>query len=131
MYKPPKIQTITFFGRVSASSKLTLLSKKITAPYKIKRIRAGFPSGTNRLNLLRYYITQSTDAPTANPPIGTNILLSIGQVDYVTGDDNIVDFEHEIINAEANTYVAVYAENQDVFEHTIETQVTIEFLDED
>jgi hypothetical protein len=125
MYTPPKIQTVTFFDTVVASTSKTLLSKKITAPFKISKVRAAFPAGVNRLLLLRFFIVSSTDLPTTAPPIGTDVLFSLGQVNYVTGNDNFVEFEHELLSLEANKYIAVYAENQDAFPHTIECQVTI------
>lgn len=129
MFIAPKQQTISFFDSVNASSNKTLLSKNITTPFKIKRIRASFPAGVNRLMLLRFYIVGTTDAPTTQAPTGTDILQSVGQVNYITGDNNFIDFEHELVSPEGNRRVAVYAENTDTFAHTIECQVTIEFID--
>lgn len=125
----PKFQTISFFDTVDLSSNLTLISGKLTSAFKTKRIRASFPSGVNRLMRLRFYIVGTPDAPTTSAPIGTNLLSSVGQVDYITGDDNVIEFDHEIMSPESNKYIAVYAENADVFAHTIECQVTVEYLD--
>jgi len=131
MFIAPKIQTISYFGTVAITSNLTLLSQKITSAFKIKRIRASFPSGVNRLMRLSFFIVGTPETPTTRAPIGTNILQSRGQVAFVTGDDNVIEFDHEIISPDANKYIAVYAENTDVFAHTIECQVTIEYFELD
>lgn len=129
MLKIPKIQTVSFFGTVAAGSNVTLISNKITSPFMVKRLRAAFPLGVNRLMTLRYLIVGTDYAPTDAVPAGTNLLGSIGQVDYLTGDDNIVQLDHQIVSPESNRFLAVYAENSDTFDHTIETQITIEFID--
>lgn len=129
MFLTPKVQTISFFDTVALSSNMTLISGKLTSAFKVKRIRASFPSGVNRLMRLRFYIVGTPEAPTANPPIGTDLLGSVGQVNYITGDDNVIEFDHEIMSPDSNKYIAVYAENADVFAHTIECQVTVEYLD--
>jgi hypothetical protein len=129
MFLAPKTQTISFFGTVALSSNVTLISGKLTSAFKVKRIRASFPSGVNRLMRLRFYIVGTPDTPTASPPIGTDLLSSVGQVNFITGDDNVIEFDHEIMSPDSNKFIAIFAENADVFEHTIECQVTIEYLD--
>lgn len=131
MFITPKLQTISYFGTVDISSNLTLMSQKITTPFKVKRIRASFPSGVNRLMRLFYIITSTPELPTTRAPIGTDILRSMGQVNYITGDDNVIEFDHEIVSTVSNMFIAVYAENADVFAHTVETQVTLEYFELD
>jgi len=126
----PTLQTISFFGTVNASSNLTLVSKKISAPFKTKMIRASFAPGVNRLMTLKYYISQDPSAPTTEEPQGINILKQIGQVPYITGDDEFKEMPHEVIHHEKNAYIKVYAENSDIYNHTIDTQVTIEYIEE-
>lgn len=129
--KIPKLQTISFFGTVNASSNLTLVSKRITAAFKTKIVRASFAPGTNRLLLLRFFISPDPTAPTTAVVSGVNILAAIGHVNYITGDDEFKEFPHEVIQREAGMYLKVYAENTDGFSHTIDTQVTIEYIDEE
>lgn len=129
--KTPKLQTISFFGTVNASSNLTLVSKRITTPFKTKIIRASFAPGVNRLMFLRYFLSPDPTAPTTPVVSGVNVLEVVGQVNYITGDDEIKELEHEIIQKEAGIFIKVYAENTDGFSHTIDTQVTIQFEDED
>jgi len=131
MFIAPKVQTISYFGVVGPLANLTLMSQKITSAFKVKRIRASFPSGVNRLMRLNFFLVGTPEAPTTRAPIGTNVLQSRGQVAFITGDDNVIEFDHEIISPDANKYVAVYAENADVFLHTIECQVTIEYFELD
>lgn len=124
-------QTISFFGTVNASSNKTLVSQRISQKFKTKIIRASFAPGVERLMTLKYFISFDDSEPTTEEPQGTNLLKQIGQVPYITGDDEFKELPHETVTDTRNAYLKVYAENSDAFEHTIDTQITIEFLDDD
>ena len=123
-------QTISFFGTVAAAANVTLVSQRITAAFRTKIIRASFAPGVQRLMRLFFSISRDPSAPTTKFPEGTNILASTGQVTFITGDDEFKTFPHEVETQEAGAFVKVFAENTDAAEHTIDTQVTIEFIDE-
>jgi hypothetical protein len=127
----PKLQTISFFGTVAGGSNLTLVSQKIGERFKTKIIRASFAPGVNRLMTLKFFISQDPSAPTTEEPQGINILKQIGQVPYITGDDEYKELPHETLYPERNAYIKVYAENSDTYEHTIDAQVTIEYIEDD
>lgn len=122
--------TISFFSSVIANKNKTLVSKHIDVPFRLRRIRASFAPGTNRLLLLRYFISPDKEAPTTLPINGFNPLGQIGQVDYLTGDDEYKDLPHQVDYLVKSGWVKVYAENQDAFQHTIDTQIVIELLDQ-
>ncbi len=124
------MQTISIYGTVDAQKNATFVSQRITQRFKTNNIRASFAPGVNRLMKLSYFISKDQSAPTTEEPTGDNILKAIGQVGYITGDDEIKTFRHEVISSERGAYIKVYAENSDVFSHTIDTQVTIEFINE-
>jgi len=128
MPKQPLKQTISFFGTCTASSNLTLVSKKITTPFKTSVLRASFAPGVERLMTLKFFISPDAEAPTEAEPNGVNILASTGQARYITGDDEFKEFPHELLHEVSNGYLKVYAENADVFDHTVDAQVTIEFF---
>jgi len=123
-------QTISFFGTVPANSNLTLVSHRITLPFRTKRIRASFAPGVQRLMKLYYFISQDSSAPTNEEPKGFNILSSLGQVNYITGDDEFKDLAHEVEYKESGAYIKIYAVNSDSYDHTIDSQVTIEYIEE-
>lgn len=125
-----KIQTISFLGTVAANSNITLVSKRITLPFKTTKIRASFAPGVQRKMNLYYFISKDPTAPTTEQPQGNNILASLGQVTYLTGDEEFKDLAHEVECTEAGAYLKIYAVNSDVFEHTIDSQITIEFIEE-
>lgn len=127
MPSTPLRQTVSFFGTVGAGQNKTLVSQHIQVPFKTKNIRASFAPGVDRLMTLKYFISGDPSAPTTAQPDGTNILAQIGQVPYITGDDEFKNLEHETMSAVGSGYIKVYAENADVFDHTIDTQVTIEY----
>lgn len=131
MAKIPKLQTISFFGTCPANSNITLVSNFIDVPFNTKKIRASFAPGVERLMTLKYFISGDKNAPTTEEPQGINILAQIGQSLFITGDDEFKEFEHETIHQVAGGYLKVYAKNSDVFDHTIDSQVTIEFIQED
>ena len=123
-----QLQTISFFGTVGAGVNLTLVSQRISLPFKTKKIRASFAPGVNRLMRLYFFISLDPTAPTLTPPQGVDILKSIGQVTYLTGDEEFKEIPHEVLYSSRGGYIKVYAVNSDVFEHTIDCQVTIEYI---
>ncbi|KKN06079.1 hypothetical protein LCGC14_1080880 [marine sediment metagenome] len=130
MNERPKKQTISFFGTVGAGANLTLVSQLITGRFKTSVIRASFAPGVERLMTLKYFISFDPSAPTTEQPKGINILQQTGQVPFITGDDEFKSLEHEVLQNERNAFLKVFAENADSFEHTIDTQITIEYLDD-
>lgn len=125
----PKTQTISFFGTCGASANVCLVSKQISSSFDVKKIRASFAPGVNRLMTLKFFISPDPQTPTTTRPNGVNILQQTGQANYITGDNEFKEFVHEVQMAERNAWIKVYAENADTFDHTIDAQVTIEYLD--
>lgn len=123
-----RLQTCSFHSTVAASSKKTLVSNKIDLPFRTKRIRAAFAPGCDRLLQLSFYISPDDSDPTIEAPTGDNIFAMLGPQTYIVGDDNIVDFVHEIDIAVAGRYLKVYANNTDTYEHTIDVQITLEII---
>lgn len=128
--KQPNQQTISFFGSVGAGANVTLVSKLLSSKFKTKIVRASFAPGVNRLMTLKFFISPDDNNPTTEEPTGTNIFSTIGQVPYLTGDDEVKTLPHEVLQTERNSFLKVYAENGDTFSHTIDAQITIEFLEE-
>lgn len=123
-----RLQTIPFFGTVSASSNKTLVSKRIDVPFKIKEIACSFAPGVNRLMNLEFYVSPDDSAPTAKPLTGTNILASLGHVGYLTGDDERKRQAIEMEPSGAGYYLKIFAANSDTYDHTIDAQITVELI---
>jgi len=121
-----RLQTIAFFGTVSAGAKKTLVSKRINVPFRIKQIACSFAPGVNRLMNLEFYFSPDNSAPTAKPLTGTNILAALGHVGYLTGDNERKVMDVEIDTVTAGYYLKVFADNTDTYDHTIDGQITIE-----
>lgn len=120
------LKTVSFVGTCAARSTKVLTSPNISHPYNIKRIRARFPSGCDNKVKLRFIISPDADTPTTGIPNGSSILKDYGQVDYIVGDKDAKDMQHEVAVTEGNTYLKVHAENDDYFEHLIDVQIYIE-----
>ena len=123
-----RLQTIAFFGAVTANTNKTLVSHRIDVPFKIKEIACSFAPGVNKLMNLEFYISPDDSEPTAKPLTGLNILASLGHVGYLTGDDERKEMKVETIPSNAGQYLKVYANNNDAYDHTIDAQVTIELI---
>jgi len=121
-----ELKTISFFGTCLARSELTLVSKRIATPYQLNELHASFPGGTLNLMSLRFYTSSDNEAPAAGAPNGVSILRDYGQVDYLLGDAIYKHLQHQISVAEAGTYLKVYADNTDFFDHAVDVQITIE-----
>lgn len=75
---------------------------------------------------LKIFTSNDPDAPSSGQPTGTNLLSQYGQVDYVIGDDDWRVFEHTVIVPTRNNWLKVYADNRDIFAHTVDVLITIE-----
>jgi len=128
MAQKSRLVTASFHGTVAAHSRITLVSNKIDLPFSTKRIRAAFAPGTDRLLRLSFWISPDPSAPTTDYPTGANILTQLGPQHYIVGDDNTVDFQHEIGVEVAGKYLKVHAENLDTEVHTIDVQITVEIF---
>ena len=120
------IKTIPFYGLCSANGELTLVSSAIGHPFRILRIRAKFAAGVANEMTLRFYLSDDDEAPTTGRPSGVSILEELGQVDYLTGEDEVVEIDHEIKVAHSNSWVKVWADNLDFNPHAVSVQIKID-----
>jgi len=122
---PLDVDTISFFGKVAANSMVTLVSKRITVPFELQRVRASFALNTNRMLRLEFFISPDKSAPTVKPLTGFSVLSESGQVDYLVGDDDMKEVPIRIAVRVAGMYIKVLADNQDSYEHTIDAQAFV------
>jgi len=95
-------------------------------PFELRRICCRFPVGCVDLVKLRFYSSPDSDNPTAGPPNGLSMLADYGQVDYIIGDGDEKQMEHELEINHTSTYLKVYAQNDDYFAHLVDVQMYIE-----
>jgi len=119
------MKVVSFFGTVAANSEKVLVSPRIATPYVVKEISARFAQGCNNLVINKFYIASDNHAPASGEPSGTSLLADYGQVDYVSGNDDTKRMRHEVAVGQGGTYLKVYAENSDSFEHSIDVQIEI------
>lgn len=121
-----EVKTITFYGVCLAAGELTLVSKRIGTPFKLRGIHATFALGCINLLLVRFFVAADDEAPAAGQPNGVSMLRDYGQVDYLVGDDTKKEVFHEIEVKEAGSWLKVHAENGDFFDHAVDVQIMIE-----
>ncbi len=120
------MKIVPFHGTCAAGSSVVLVSPRITTPFMLKNIAARFAQGCNNTLALRFFVGNDGDAPATGPPNGSSILKDYGQVDYIVGNDDSKNMEHDLEVHESGSYLKVYALNTDAFDHTVDVQLTIE-----
>jgi len=121
-----EIKTVTFYGVCLARAELTLVSKRIGTPFKLKGIHVTFALGCINLLLVRCFTAADDEAPAAGQPNGVSILRDYGQVDYLVGDNTKKEILHEVEVAESGSWLKVHGENADFFDHAVDVQIQIE-----
>jgi len=121
------IHTLSFYGTVSASSRATLVSSRIGFPYMVKRIRVKFALGHEGSVQHKFFISDDDAAPTSGEPSGKNILEQYGSVDYVVGDDDVMELHDNTVSDVTPTWIKVLAINTDAsYSHTVNVIVEID-----
>jgi len=121
-----RLQTIPFYDTVAPQKAMTLVSKRINVPFKVKKVSADFAPGTQKTLLLEFYVSPDDSAPTAKPLTGINVLATLGHSGIMIGDDRLREYPVEMDIVSAGYYLKVFAENTDTEPHTIDAQVLIE-----
>jgi len=119
-------KTIAFFGVCSARSELTLVSPRIARSFSTVRFQAEFADGVNDFMQIKFFVGPGDFAPSSGEPDGHSLLSDYGQVDYIVGDGFNKDFDHEVKIAESGSFLKVYANNTDYYDHDVIALVTIE-----
>jgi hypothetical protein len=119
-------KAIPFYGTCAARSELTLVSGRIGTAYTLAHIRARFAAGCQNLLKLRIYADESQAAPTTGPPSGMSLLRDYSPIDYLVGDDDTKDIDHQAPVAERGTWLKIYAVNDDWYDHAVDVQLTID-----
>jgi len=120
------LQTVSFKGTVNASSEKTLVSKRINLPFTFKSVRIYFPYGSELKTQYKIFYSTDDSAPSSGEPSGTNIFGTLGQVNYIVGEDGWIEVQDETEVKVSGSYIKVYVNNTDTYTHTIVAVVTID-----
>ena len=120
------MKTASFNGMCLSRSSKVLVTKRISHPFRVVAIHCRFPRGCENKLKLRFYVSDDDDAPTTGAPNGVSLLMEYGQIDYIIGDGDSKDMRHEVDVPHANSWLKVYAENDDYYAHEIDVQITLE-----
>ena len=112
--------------QVSANSELTLSTNLIDYPYTIEEIQIGFPPGVDRTVQIKVFISSDSSTPSSGEPVGTNIFRFVGPNDYIVGDDETVRIPIALDVDNTPTWIKVYANNTDSYDHTVDVKVLID-----
>lgn len=122
------MKTVSFSGTCAARGEVVLCTPIITYPYVLRKVHCRFPIGCVDKLKLRFFVSPDDDTPSSGAPNGYSMLREHGQVDYILGDGDQKDLEHEVEVAESGTFLKVYAVNDDYFAHLIDVQMTLEVM---
>jgi hypothetical protein len=123
------LKTVSFYGTAPARSGVTLLSKRVSTSFRLRGIVVTFPVGTLNLLTLRFYASLDQQVPTITEPSGVSLLRDYGQIDYLAGDGEQLSILHSVQMAEAGSYLKVWAQNADWYDHAVNVQMTLEIPD--
>lgn len=123
------MKVISFYGNSPARSGVTLVSPRIQSGYRVKKVVANFALGCQNLLKLHCFSSPDNWAPADEVPTGLNYFSDYGQVDYVVGDNIQLRLDHEVEIPERGSYIKIYGENNDYYDHAVNVQVTIELID--
>lgn len=115
-----------FQGSVTTGASVTLVSQRLRFPYVLENLRVKFALGHVGLVQHRFFVSDDELAPTTEQPSGSNILKQYGNVDYVIGDDDVLELKDETHVTRQGTYIKVFVTNSDTVTHTINVVATIE-----
>lgn len=119
-------KTLAFAGTCSARSVLTLCSQRIMRPFRTLSFTIRFPAGCLNLMSIRFFAASDNEAPTTGKPSGISLLQDYGQVDYLRGEAIQITIRHQIEASPAGTYLKVFADNTDFYDHTVDVDIEIE-----
>jgi len=125
------ILPIPFQGSCAAGDEEILSSDQIDSPFRVKRIRASFILGSNRLLHLKIFISLASQNPSSGEPTGYALLGFYGNVSYLAGDDEVVELEINSQIFNGGQHLKVYAQNLDTSTHTVDMIITLEKLQGD
>lgn len=118
--------TLSFYSIVSASSVVNLASRRIPFPFQFKEIKIYCDLGQELQVQYKIFYANDDDVPASGEPAGTNVLATLGHVDYIVGEDGWLPFKDEIIVDFAGGYIKVHANNADTFDHYVDVVIEIE-----
>jgi hypothetical protein len=120
---------ISFYGTCPPRGEITLVSGRISSAYTLAHIRARFAAGCQNLLAIRLFNGDDNTAPTTGPPSGLSLLRDYSPIDYLVGDDDTKDLDHQAPVHERGTWLKVYATNADYYSHAVDVQLTIDIPD--
>ena len=122
-----RLVVIPFFATVPSGCTRVYVSQRISTPFLTREFAISFALNTNRMMQVSFYISPDSQTPNAAPS-GFSIFSPLGQVDYVTGDDERKVLKHASFVKESGMFLKVLAVNVDGVDHTLDAQITIELF---
>lgn len=123
-----QILTVNFLSSVAANTAKTVVSKRISRPFKLLLIRPHFILNTNRKVRLYFFVSPDDSSPSSLPLTGSNLIAEASQTNYIVGDDEYKMLWQNWDSQSGGHYLKVFANNTDTFEHAIDVQMFIELL---
>lgn len=121
-------KVISFAGTCDARGELTLVSDRIAYPYFVRQLEVDFAEGCQNLMLVKFFTSADDHAPSSGEPSDVSLLQELSPNDYVRGNARQITMAHTTRVDVGGTYLKVYANNTDYFDHDVNARVEIEPL---
>jgi len=123
-----QIVTINLSGSAPAGALTCFISEHIKRPFRTLSFLLSFNLNQQRLVKHYLYISPDNCPVAALPDSGFDVLSEHSPTSYLVGDDQSKTIYYEATMENGNGYLKVYAQNDDLFAHDIDVQVTIEIF---
>lgn len=124
--QPRDTITIPFYVEIPQSSNKTVKSQSLNFFYTTRTVAITFALNTNRLVRVYPIISLDDQIPKSGMPSGQQLFAPYGQVKYLVGDDQTVRVKHETTTFQKPSWITLYIDNLDTYDHTIHAHVTIQ-----
>lgn len=120
--------SFVFGGSVSASSRVTFVSNKITFPFRSKRFQFWADFGTDESVDVSCFCAADDEAPTTEIVDELNFLAQRGNRSFVRAENQWIRFDQEVEVRMLGTYLKVHVNNQSAVTQNVQVVITIAWL---
>lgn len=110
-FVPKRSWDIPMSGTVPGFSQATIVSGKITFPFRITRVRMWFRNDAAYSVLLYWLVSPNSTGSTTGIPSGDNIFAYAAPVPYFAAEDTVIEALSNYEDPDGNKYLKLHAVN--------------------
>ena len=119
---------IALYVNVTEGQAKTSVSRRISYPFRLGKIRINFPIGSENNVQIKVFVSDDEKTADNTMPNGVDIFSLLSIDGPIRGNAEVVEMNCDIEFKEGNKYIHVYLKNNDTNDHCIVVVVEIESL---